>query len=62
MTDLIRNGNNYGIVGNSANYLALKLLNEQKQKPYRNYLRKENPEAYAEFLKFEKDFSEYSEE
>lgn len=58
MTDLIRNDGNYGILGNMVNRLILNNLSGEEQKEYRDYLQKKNPEAYKEFLKFEKEINE----
>lgn len=62
MTDLIRTNGNYGILGNMANRLILNNLSGEDQKEYRNYIRKKNPEAYKEFLKFEKEINEQMQE
>ena len=62
MTDLIRNDGNYGILGNMVNRLILNNLSGEEQKEYRDYLQKKNPEAYEEFLKFEKEINEQMQE
>ena len=44
------------------NRLILNNLSGEDQKEYRNYIRKKNPEAYKEFLKFEKEINEQMQE
>ena len=58
MTDLIRDNGNYGILGNMVHRLILNNLSGEEQKRYRDYIRKKNPEAYKEFLKFENEINE----
>ena len=62
MTDLIRDNGNYGILGNMVHRLILNNLSGEEQKRYRDYIQKKNPEAYKEFLKFEKEINEQMQE
>lgn len=46
----------YGLTGNLATFVILSEADKKQEKEYRDKLKKENPEAYAEYEKWEKEY------
>lgn len=54
MVEYTKYDGGYGSIGNMVHYLLLKDLTGEEDKQYRDNLKKENKEAYNEYLTYEK--------
>jgi hypothetical protein len=57
--DILLEDGSYGIIGDNALYLVLKESNSDDEKELRKQLKKENPDAYKNYLEYEKLLNRY---